>query len=78
MAKAWPKLVPVSLGDKFGCRGWSVITTKGLVPLFENCEDLKELRIVLDATVVDHNLFEKPGQGISNRKIKTLYLGNSE
>jgi hypothetical protein len=26
MAKAWPKLAPLSLGDKFGCRGRSVIT----------------------------------------------------
>jgi len=35
---------------------------KGLVPLLEKCEGLEELRIVLDATVVDNNSFEKPGQ----------------
>jgi len=67
LGRSWCRCL---LGISLAVEGGPLSQTKGLVPLFENCEDLKELRIVLDATVVDHNSFEKPGQGISNRKLK--------
>ena len=48
----------------------SWVTLMGLVPLLRHCPELRELELLINATVVDIPPAGRPGKGISNRNIK--------
>lgn len=75
MAMAWPKLQTLELGIS----GWgapSGISPAGLIPLLENCQNLRNLSIVIDASTVDFSV-EMLSNHKSNTRIRKLKLGDS-
>lgn len=78
VSAGWPRVQSLTLGTKGPWIRPSRITLSGLIPLLLQCPHLKALGIVVDATVFDHSLETRPGQGTHNSKITTLEVGSSQ
>jgi hypothetical protein len=77
IAKAFPQLQILHLGSSYGSGGRTNVTLPGLVPLVQYCPELWSLGIVVDTSNIDLLSDRKPGHGFSNRKIRSLDLGDS-
>ncbi|KAF9233466.1 hypothetical protein BU15DRAFT_66566 [Melanogaster broomeanus] len=76
IAEAYPQLEALSLNWESGWRE-PQITLHGLAWLFKVCRNLRELKIAIDATVLDPLPEGLTGPSVQNIHIETLYLANS-
>ncbi|KAF9814426.1 hypothetical protein IEO21_05090 [Rhodonia placenta] len=79
MALAWPRLRVLSfLHIRSQPRPFvPAVTLQGLVPLVENCPDLEDVILDIDASNTEVSVDARPGGGSSNSLITRLRLGPS-
>jgi hypothetical protein len=77
ISKAFPRLQHLELGIHHGSHGHTRVTLAGLIPLVQQCPDLRYLGIVVDASNTDYRSYHNRGQSVSNHNIKEISVGDS-
>ncbi|OBZ67047.1 hypothetical protein A0H81_12882 [Grifola frondosa] len=78
LASAFPLVQYLRLGMVDGFKAQTAITLEGIVHLVKHCPHLTHLGLVIDATTSPRSTDRRPGGGVENELMTTLYLGNSK
>jgi hypothetical protein len=77
IAEAWPHLQVLHLRSPGAGMNAGGITPEGLLPLLENCPELRDLALTVNVPRHCIRISGRPWRGISNPNITTLNVGNS-
>ncbi|KAG1738770.1 hypothetical protein EDB19DRAFT_1636188, partial [Suillus lakei] len=77
IVKSWPRLEYLDLGTDNFWKTPPKITFRGLVTVLSSCPHLSGLGLVFDAKKVAPPTAEKPGGGVCNTNITSLWVGCS-
>ncbi|KAH7924768.1 hypothetical protein BV22DRAFT_1047264 [Leucogyrophana mollusca] len=78
IALSWPQLEVLDLGTISDWRVPSLITFKGVLYVLRNCPRLRELGLVIDATIMDPAAIEWRGTDVINARIEQFNVGCSD
>ncbi|KIJ69502.1 hypothetical protein HYDPIDRAFT_165022 [Hydnomerulius pinastri MD-312] len=77
VAATWPNLEVLALNETWGWRKASKITFSGLITLLARCPKLVHLALTIDTAKSHTRSTKRPGGGVCNQRITTLFLGDS-
>ncbi|KAI5999517.1 hypothetical protein EDD15DRAFT_2527846 [Pisolithus albus] len=78
MAQCWPLLKQLHL--KIYASGWELptgLSFRGIVALIQYCPDVEGFSLVFNAMEIPETVYRPDGNLIQNRRIRSLYVGNS-